>query len=529
MSKLRVALIGCGGRGRQHAMGYAASDKAEMIACADPAPEAREALAKDFHIPRTYADYRDMLDQEKPDVVSMCLWTGLHLDAILASVEAGAKLINAEKPMAETWGDAKRMHEAAEKAGVVMTFSHQRRFGPQFVKTRQLVKQGAIGQLRRLEGYCSNLFDWGTHWFDMLFFYNDQTPVEWVLGQISVEDDVSIFGSRLETHGISFFRYANGVSGLLVTGDDHGGGCQNRLIGSEGMIEVGAPGAGVRILRADRSGWETVDLKGVVDESLANDTVRYIVESIESFLAGREPELSSRKALMATELIFATYESSRRRGRVHLPLDIEDSPLFSMLDSGQIVIPDYPARLTKGEEAEGFQLLFNGKDLSGWKIVGEPDAWSVQRGVLHCNGKGRGWIRPDKTFTDFVLRLQYRISEGGNSGIFLRTSEEGRPAYQGMEIQILDDWRSPVSTKSTGAIYDAVAPKLNASKRAWSWNDVEVSCIGPRVRVVMNGREMLDCDTSAVPALKDRLKSGYIGLQNHNSVVEFRQIRIKEM
>jgi len=527
MLKLRTGLIGCGGRGRQHALGYAASDKVEMVACADPDPQAREAMMKDFKVPRAYPDYHEMLKAEKLDVVSVCLWTGLHLDAILASVAAGVKLINAEKPMAETWGAAKQMHHACEQAGVVMTFSHQRRFGAQFVKTRQLVQDGAIGKLLRMEGFCSNLFDWGTHWFDMLFFYNNQVPVEWVMGQIDVADEISVFGIPVETNGTSYFRCQNGVSGMLITGADHGGGCQNRLIGGDGVIEVGAPNAPVRMLRNGSPDWELVNLKGVVPEGVGNDTVLHILDSIACFLTGKEPELSSRKALMATELIFATYESSRRRARVYLPLDGEDSALLTMLKSGQLAIPDFPARLAHPERSAGFNLLFNGKDLTGWKTVGTPEAWSVQKGLLTCSGQGHGWIRPDATYTDFVLRLQYRISPNGNSGIFLRTGEQGRPAYQGMEIQLLDDWRAPLTTKSTGAIYDAVAPAANPSKRANSWNDIEVSCLGPKVRVVLNGKLVVDCDTSAHPALRDRLKSGFIGLQNHGTPIQFRNIRIK--
>ncbi len=214
---------------------------------------------------------------------------------------------------------------------------------------------------------------------------------------------------------------------------------------------------------------------------------------------------------------------------MYLPLDVDDSALYTMLDTGQIVIPDYPARLTPQEKADGFELLFTGKDLDDWTVVGSADAWSVEKGVIHCNGEGHGWIHPNRTFADFVLRLQYRISDGGNSGIFLRTSEEGRPAYQGMEIQILDDWRTPPTVKSTGAIYDVVAPKENAARRAWTWHDVEASCIGSKVKVTLNGKPIIDCDMDAIPELKDRLREGLIGLQNHKSEVEFRNVRIKVM
>ncbi|NOZ24119.1 MAG: DUF1080 domain-containing protein [Planctomycetes bacterium] len=524
MDKLRVGLIGCGGRGRTHAVGYQQSDRVQMVACADPSGTARQSMAKDFGIPNTYADYTEMLEKENLDIASMALWTGLHHDAVMACVDAKVRLINAEKPMAETYGDAKKMHEACERAGIMMTFSHQRRFGPTFSKARELLKDGAIGELIRMEGYCSNLFDWGTHWFDMMFFFNDDLPAEWVMGQIDIIEDRTVFGTPIETNGLSYIKWYNGVTGLLVTGDDHGSRCQNRLVGTEGMIEIGG---GLRVFTSKGKGWETPELKP--SKLPGADTTLYILESIDCLLSGKESILSSRKALQATELIFATYESARRRARVHLPLDTEDSALLTMLEAEELTIPDWPARLTPEEEAEGFELLFNGKDLAGWKVVGTEGAWSVQKGILTCDGTGKGWIRPKGTYTDFILRLEYRISPQGNSGVFLRTSEEGRPAYQGMEIQILDDRREPPSTKSTGAIYDAVAPTANAGSPAGRWNKLEASCEGPVVRVVLNGKEVIQCDTSKHPALKDRLKSGFIGLQNHASTVEFRDVRLKAL
>lgn len=186
------------------------------------------------------------------------------------------------------------------------------------------------------------------------------------------------------------------------------------------------------------------------------------------------------------------------------------------------------ARLSPEEEADGFALLFNGKDLNGWKIIGPAEGWEVQAGLLVCNGEGRGWIRPEDTYSDFVLRLAYRISAGGNSGIFVRTSEEGRPAYQGMEIQLYDVPHDPLTDKSNGAIYDAVTPTSDPARPAGHWNAVEVSCQGPMVRVIINGCEVVACNVDDHPALKGRLTSGYIGLQNHRSPISFRNVRLKK-
>jgi predicted dehydrogenase len=127
-----------------------------------PAKTRARRLAERYGVEKVYTDYRQLLEETKPDVVSVCTWPHLHREMVEAAIASGAKGIHAEKPMAPTYGDAKAMYEAAEKAGVTMTFCHQRRFNPEFRKARELLRNGAIGEVVRLEGYCSNLYDWGT-------------------------------------------------------------------------------------------------------------------------------------------------------------------------------------------------------------------------------------------------------------------------------------------------------------------------------------------------------------------------------
>jgi|TARA_B100001964_G_scaffold220092_1_gene262813 predicted dehydrogenase len=333
-ANLRAAVIGCGGRGRAHAEGYAVDERTTIVACVDPVPEARDAFAESFHVPQTYADYHEMLRVESPDLVSVCTWPHFHREMIEASAESGARAILAEKPMAPTWGDARAMHQACIDRDVLLTLCHQRRFGDTFQTARKLIRDGAIGDLRRMETSCPNLFDWGTHWFDMMFFYNEETPAEWVLGQISVDAQSEVFGVRLDTSGIAWIRFANEVEGLMVTGET-GFGNVNRLIGTEGIVELIPGGRTEHPLRLFRDGaWTDPDRTvGVPVPEHTIASVRNLVDCLES---DDEPELSSHRALRATELIFATYESSRRRGRVVLPLDVDDSALLSMLADGTI-------------------------------------------------------------------------------------------------------------------------------------------------------------------------------------------------
>lgn len=338
MEKLKAGVIGCGGRGREHARGYTESPDVEIAAIVDPDDAARAKMAAAYPTATPYATHQEMFADQKLDIVSVCTWTGLHPEHVSACVAAGVRAIHSEKPMAPTWGEARNLFAAAEQAGIQLTFCHQRRFGAHFIKARELAQTGQIGKLERIEGYCSNLFDWGTHWFDMFCFYNNETPAEWVMGQIDTAEWQSVFGVPVESTGLSQIRFANGVFATLYTGSDrdHGGTCSNRLIGSHGVIEVEvSKGPRVRILRDGGSGWEAPDLTGIVPP--VGDTTLSILDAVRCLQTGDRPTLSSHNALRATELIFATYESSRRRARVNLPLEQDDSALLAALGAEGIV------------------------------------------------------------------------------------------------------------------------------------------------------------------------------------------------
>ncbi|CAA9553107.1 MAG: Glucose-fructose oxidoreductase [uncultured Thermomicrobiales bacterium] len=345
MEQFRVGIIGCGrprqtegatgfGMSHFHARGYAESPDARIVALADLNEDNARAFQAEHGGDRIYQDYREMLREERLDIVSVCTWPQLHAEMVIAVAEAGVRAIHCEKPMAPTWGEATRMARACDERGVQLTFNHQRRFSPQFRQARELLRSGAIGSLVRLEGSCSNLFDWGTHWFDMFFFYNEETPVEWVLGQIEPAGGRAIFNVPVEGQGLSYFRFRNGVHGLLTTSMEPTHPLSTRLVGTEGMIEADAREAPLRLWGRGQSGWQAVALDG--DVTIAGTVARGVLDLIDALKSGREPELSARRALGATELIFATYESSRRRGRVDLPLAIDDSPFLARLAEGAV-------------------------------------------------------------------------------------------------------------------------------------------------------------------------------------------------
>ena len=183
--------------------------------------------------------------------------------------------------------------------------------------------------------------------------------------------------------------------------------------------------------------------------------------------------------------------------------------------------------------------LFNGIDLSGWRLIrAQTGSWKVDQGILYTEGEGGGWLSTEKEFGNFKLELEYRVPPGGNSGVFLRAPRLGDAAYAGMEIQVLDDYAQKYADlkpwQYTGSIYGVQAPGRRVSKPANQWQKMEIFCQGTIVQVTLNGELIIDTDliehmnkANNHPGLKRR--KGYIGLQNHSSKIEYRNIRIKEL
>ncbi len=152
-----------------------------------------------------------------------------------------------------------------------------------------------------------------------------------------------------------------------------------------------------------------------------------------------------------------------------------------------------PNKLTHKEAAEGYQLLFNGKNLDGWEPLTTftPPAtgdWSVVDGAITCPGTTSGWLANNNTFSNFELRLQFRGAETTNSGVFLRSSKEGQPHVTGYELQIWDYNKAGYSTGSLVGSLKAQAVKLLDNQ----WNDYDITADGDHYVVILNGKTILD-------------------------------------
>ena len=181
-----------------------------------------------------------------------------------------------------------------------------------------------------------------------------------------------------------------------------------------------------------------------------------------------------------------------------------------------------PSVSVGGETAEeGFVSLFDGKTLDGWHLMNDAK-FVAEEGVLKLNG-GLGWLRSDKEYSDFVLRLEFRFMKPRqDGGVFLRSIMEGKPwPSRKYEVQIENTVRM---AKIFGAKHDLdVELVQKVLKPVSGWNEYEITLIGPKLEVRLNGELVSKSDSAG------NLKRGYLGLQAEHGFHEYRNFRIKDL
>ncbi|MCF6286866.1 MAG: DUF1080 domain-containing protein [Candidatus Hydrogenedentes bacterium] len=197
------------------------------------------------------------------------------------------------------------------------------------------------------------------------------------------------------------------------------------------------------------------------------------------------------------------------------------------------------ARLRGDDAAAGFTSVFNGKDLSGW--AGALDNYEVRDGAIVCKPDHGGVLHTTGEYSDFVVRLEFKLPPGGNNGLAIRYSGSGTAAYDGMtELQILDDtadkYKDLDPRQYHGSAYGMVPVHRGYQRPVGEWNYQEVTVKGSTIKVELNGSVILDADISKVTEFmkdtphpgKDRTR-GHFGFAGHNDPVMFRNIAIKKL
>lgn len=224
--------------------------------------------------------------------------------------------------------------------------------------------------------------------------------------------------------------------------------------------------------------------------------------------------------------------------------------LLSFAASASAAPPASKDGLSRAERREGFVSLFDGRTLRGWhgyRKPGQPiQGWQVIDGAIVRTGAG-GDLVSDRNYGDFELRIDWKITPGGNSGIFYRGDESEPEIYRtAIEYQVLDNDRHPDGKNGrdrwASALYGLYAPDKIATRPVGEWNRTRIVVRGDHIEHWLNGEKVVDCEIGspdwkarvAASKFKDwlsfaTLRSGVIGLQDHGDEVSYRNIRVREL
>lgn len=333
--KYSAAVVGCGRIGcgfdddpkrkyiATHAGAYNLVEDTKLVALVDSDIEKLKKYGQKFNAGGRYTDYREMLEGEQPDIVSICTWNSTHHEIITESVKSGVKAIFCEKPITDNLETAEAAVRLCEDNKVLLFIDHQRRFDEMHQEVRDYISEGMLGRIQQASFfYTTGIANTGSHMFDLLrFFLGD---VEWVSAVESMnkspnKSDPNLDGVLKFKNGVFCSIHACDVKDYLIFELD--------ILGGGGRIRITNSGFDLDYFKVDESeffrGYREL-LK--TDPPIKTDRPRNFmvngVKHIVKCLDGKDKPLSSGvDGLKALELICAFHESAKKGGeRVTLPL-----------------------------------------------------------------------------------------------------------------------------------------------------------------------------------------------------------------
>ena len=346
MDSYPVAIIGYGRMARGHAHSYKAVGL-PLVAVADVSEEALHLCREEMGVEKGYTDYKQMLDEVRPKLVSIVTHDPLHCQMVIDAAQHGVSGIICEKPMAMNLDEADRMLEACHKMGATLTISHQRYYTPQYAQARELIADGAIGSVRSVEAHLgpSCIHTDGTHTIHMLLALLGNPSISHLIAQVDGHSGAMYYGHRVEDAGTAFIAFDNEVNAHLSWGlasseprmplkpkrdfNYHG----FVIHGETGRIELDGDQAVddrpiLRIVRgATIEPIELTSRKGAVAMEIED-----LIHSLET---GASHPLDGQNGRAVLEGIIGIYESARRRQVVRFPVEVKDNPFLAMCESGE--------------------------------------------------------------------------------------------------------------------------------------------------------------------------------------------------
>lgn len=363
MPKYKVAIIGHTGRGDYgHGLDavWQSIDGCEVVAVADPEEGGRQKAIPRTGAARGYADYREMLDTERPQIVAICpRWIDQHRDMVLACAEYGCHMYM-EKPFCRTLGEADEVIQACEMRHLKLAVAHISRWSPVLDQVRKVIASGEIGDVLEIRargkedarGGAEDLWVLGTHVLDLMRAYaGDPQSCYATMSQqgrpVTKADIIDgnegvgpLGGDRVD----AMYRFRNGITGYFSSRKAAGGSPNRfgiRILGTKGMIDHTSGYANPAYLMNDVTwgssaagkSWRTISSAGIDQPEPITVTgydggnpaaARDLISAIEE---DRQPKCSMHEARGAIEMVLAVFESHRIDGPVAMPLEYHGNPL----------------------------------------------------------------------------------------------------------------------------------------------------------------------------------------------------------
>jgi len=295
----------------------------EVAAASDIDPARLHEFGKRYSVKGLYADYRLMLNEARPRIVSVCAWATERAQMVLAAIEAGAKGIWCEKAIATSLEEASAIVEAAKENGAQVVVSHMRRWHEEYAKAKEIIENGGIGSLQSITSHFSGSFiHTGTHAFDVLIWFGGE--IEWIEGTLEGSTGSLPWDVSEDRGGRAFIKFRNGAHAAVFAESKGYFFFEFDIIGSHGRIRIGNNGL-LEYYRPEASRHYTGFRELAETEFPAFDEKNIWTAALENLLDAVEGRAKSRNgpedALAALEAALAVHESDRLGGKIYLPLE----------------------------------------------------------------------------------------------------------------------------------------------------------------------------------------------------------------
>jgi predicted dehydrogenase len=327
---LRAALIGCGRIACEwaddpraaaagiatHAHAYAVCPDTELVAVCDCDPGKAARCADRWHIAARYSSPRQLLAEQRPHIVSICTPDSTHYELVRAALETdGVRGILAEKPLAQSIGEAAELVDLARRRGVVLAVNYSRRYTDNHRNLRRLVRSGSLGKVRLIRGlYTKGTLHNGTHWFDLLRFLIGEVRTVTAVDRLGEPGDDPTLDVRLDCHGVQAELFACSAQDFAIFELD--------LLGTRGRVRMTETGQTMELFEpvegVPYAGYRSLVLKQRTTDGLRDMLLHAVQDLARCVQTGERPACTGEDGLKALRIALMARESALKAAPTHL-------------------------------------------------------------------------------------------------------------------------------------------------------------------------------------------------------------------